>query len=81
MVVGAKESGEGGERRSSTAGLKTYVTVGSQQSKWERKLGQQQNMHAVTFKVIFSESPFDFVTGVAICVSVGVAAPVFRVIG
>lgn len=75
MVVGAKESGEGGERRSSTAGLKTYVTVGSQQFKWERKLGQQ-NMHAVTFKVSISESPFDFLTGVVICVIVGVAAPV-----
>lgn len=30
-----KERGEGGERRSSTAGLKTYVTVGSRPVKWE----------------------------------------------
>lgn len=77
MVAGAKERGEGGERRSSTAGLKTYVTVGSQQFKWERKLGQQQKTHAVTFKV----TPFDFVTGVAICVIVGVVASVIRVMG
>lgn len=30
---------KGGERRSSTAGLKTYVILGSQQTKGERKLG------------------------------------------
>lgn len=47
MVVGEKERGEGGERRSSTAGLKTYVTVGSQQTKWER------NTHFVILKLPF----------------------------
>lgn len=38
------------ERRSSTAGLRTYVTVGSQQVKWERKLGQQRNTNFVMLK-------------------------------
>lgn len=45
-----KERREGGESRSSTAGLKTYVTVGSQQVKWERKLGKQQNTNFVILK-------------------------------
>lgn len=44
-VVGEKKGQKRGrgERRSSTAGLKTYVTVGSQRVNWERKLGQQRH--------------------------------------
>lgn len=37
MVVGEKGENRG-ERRSSTAGLKSYVTVGSQRVKWEKKI-------------------------------------------
>lgn len=45
-----RERGRGDERRSSTAGLKTYVTVGSQRVKWERKLGQQRNTNFAILK-------------------------------
>lgn len=76
MVAGEKERGEGGERRSSTAGLKTYVTVGSQQTKWERKLGQQQNTHFVILKLSSLNCPF--VTGIVIY---SLVASVIRVSG
>lgn len=70
MVVGEKERGEGGERRSSTAGLKTYVTVGSQQTKWER------NTHFVILKLSSLNCPF--VTGIVIY---SLVAAVIRVSG
>lgn len=45
-----KERRAGGERRSSTSGLKTYVTVGSQRVKQERRPRQRQSVHLVIFK-------------------------------
>lgn len=62
-MAGEKERRERGEKRSSTAGLKTYVTVGSQQVKWERKLGATTE-YKCHFIVIFSYSSFDFVAGI-----------------
>ena len=55
-----KEGAVGGKRRSSTAGLKTYVTVGSQQVYWERKLGHQQNTNVVTHKYSSNIQPLIF---------------------